>query len=113
MLDRAAEVFAEASVDHHERIDVPGRGTEASETQLREPVQAIVPALQSGSLFGGSNGVIIVDAQNLQKSEAEVIAELVALADADAVTAVVLSVGSMLAPRATLLEGHGETASCK
>jgi DNA polymerase III delta subunit len=113
MLDRAAEIFAAASVDHHERIDVPGRGAEASESQMREPVQRIVPALQSGSLFGGSNGVLVVDAQNLQKSEAEVIAELVTLADADAMTAVFVSAGSILAPLAKVLKERGETTSIK
>lgn len=113
MLDRAAELFAEASIDQHLRIDVPGRGAEASETQLREPVQAIVPSLQSGSLFGGSNGVLIVDAQNLQKAEAEVIAELVTLADPDAVTAVFLAAGAILAPLAKALKEHGETTSIK
>ena len=63
MFARADEVFASASIVDHERIDVPGRGSESAETQLRETVQPIVPALQSGSLFGGSNGVLVVDAQ--------------------------------------------------
>ena len=113
MFDQADEVFAAASVDLSERIDVPGRGAEASEAQLRDPVQAIVPALQSGSLFGGSSGVLVVDAQNLQKSEAEVIAELVTLADADAVTAVFLTVGSIPAPLAKVLKDRGDTVAIK
>jgi DNA polymerase III delta subunit len=54
-----------------------------------------------------------VDAQNLQKSEAEVIAELVTLADADLMTAVFVSAGSILAPLAKVLKERGETTSIK
>lgn len=113
MFARADEVFDEASIADHQRIDVPGRGAESSETQLRDAVQPIVPALQSGSLFGGSNGVLMVDAQNLLKPEAEVIAELVALADNDAVTAVFLTAGSVPAPLAKVLKERGESISIK
>lgn len=114
MFDRAAEVFSAAGVDDHDRVDVPGRGAaEAAETQLREPLQPVVPALQSGSLFGGSNGLLVVDAQNLQKAEAEVIAELVAVADAEAVTAVFLTAGAIPAPLAKTLKERGESVSVK
>lgn len=114
MFDRADEIFAAAGVDDHDRIDVPGRGaTEPSEAQLREPVQGIVPALQSGSLFGGSSGLLVVDAQNLQKSEAEVIAELAGVADQDAVTAVFLAAGAIPSPLAKVLKERGETVSIK
>ena len=113
MFARADEVFAGASIADHERIDVPGRGAESSETQLRETVQPIVPALQSGSLFGGSNGVLVVDAQNLLKPEAEVIAELVALADDEAVTAVFLTAGTIPAPLAKALKERSQSVSIK
>jgi DNA polymerase III delta subunit len=114
MFDRAAEIFSAAGIDDHDRIDVPGRGAaEASETQLREPLQPIVPALQSGSLFGGSNGLLVVDAQNLQKAEAEVIAELVEVADPDAVTAVFLTAGAIPSPLAKILKERGESVSIK
>ena len=114
MLDRADEIFSAAGVDDHDRIDVPGRGvTEPSDAQLREPIQGIVPALQSGSLFGGSSGILIVDAQNLQKAEAEVIAELVTVADVEAVTAVFVTDGAIPAPLAKALKEHGETTSIK
>ncbi len=114
MFDRAAEILSAAGIDDHDRIDVPGRGAaEASETQLREPVQPIVPALQSGSLFGGSSGLLVVDAQNLQKAEAEVIAELVEVADPDAVTAVFLTAGAIPSPLAKILKERGESISVK
>ena len=32
-----------------------------------------MPALQSGSLFGGANGLLVMDAQNLLKAEVDVI----------------------------------------
>jgi DNA polymerase III delta subunit len=115
MLETAAGIFAAGGVNDHERIDIPGRGAaETSETQaLREPVQRIVPALQSGSLFGGGSGVLVVDAHNLLKSEAEVIAELVAAADPTAVTAVFLAAGAVPAPLSKVLKERGETTSIK
>lgn len=114
MFDRADEIFSAAGVDDHDRIDVPGRGaTEATDNQLREPLQPIVPALQSGSLFGGHSGVLVVDAQNLQKAEAAVIAELVEVADPDGVTAVFLTAGAIPAPLAKTLKEHGEAVSIK
>ena len=42
-----------------------------SDATMRGPVQEIVPALQSGSLFGGADGVLVVDANALLKAEAE------------------------------------------
>ena len=96
MLEAAATALEESGVDDHVRIDVPGRGAgEAGDGNLREPVHLVVPALQSGSLFGGGGGVLVVDAENLQKAEAEVIAELVAAADPDHVTGVFVAAGSI------------------
>ena len=40
--------------------------------QFRESVHPVVPALHSGSLFGDRSGLLVVDAQQLQKAEAEV-----------------------------------------
>lgn len=113
MFARAEEVFSDAGITDHERIDVPGRGTEGSDAQLRDAVQPIVPALQSGSLFGGSSGVLVVDTQLLLKGEAEVVAELIALADPDAVTAVFLTAGAIPAPLAKKLKERGESISIK
>jgi DNA polymerase III delta subunit len=114
MFDRAEEIFSAAGIEGHDRIDVPGRGAvEASETQLREPLQPIVPALQSGSLFDGHSGLLVVDTQNLQKAEAQVIAELMEVADPDGVTAVFLSAGAIPAPLAKTLKERGESISIK
>jgi DNA polymerase III delta subunit len=107
-------VFESSGIIDHQRIDVPGRGaSEDTEGQLRESVQGIVPALQSGSLFGDADGVLVVDAQNLLKAEAAVIAELVIAADPDAVTAVFAAAGAIPAPLGATLRKHGETESIK
>jgi len=114
MLEAAAKALEESGVDDHVRIDVPGRGAgEAGDGNLREPVHLVVPALQSGSLFGGGGGVLVVDAENLQKAEAEVIAELVAAADADHVTGVFVAAGSIPAPLGKLLKERGSAISIK
>lgn len=114
MFHKASQVFAQAGIVDHQRIDVPGRGSaEDSEGQLRESVQGIVPALQSGSLFGDADGVLVVDAQNLLKGEAEVIAALVTAADPDAVTAVFTAAGGIPAPLGAVLRRHGETETVK
>ena len=114
MFEKANRIFAGAGIVDHQRIDVPDRGAgESSEGQLRESVQAIVPALQSGSLFGDADGVLVVDAQNLLKGEAMVIAELVDAADPDAVTAVFAAAGAISAPLGATLRKKGETESVK
>ncbi|MEN8113283.1 MAG: DNA polymerase III subunit delta [Actinomycetota bacterium] len=114
MLDKARERFTEAGITDQQRIDVPPKGTaESGEGQLRDTVQGIVPALQSGSLFGDASGVCVVDAQNLLKGEAEVIAELIAAADSDAVTAVFTAAGAIPAPLGSTLKKHGTVESVK
>ncbi len=114
MFEKSSEVFARAGIVEHQRIDVPGRGSaEETEGQLRESVQGIVPALQSGSLFGDADGVLVVDVQNLLKAEAEVVAELVEAADPDAVTAVFVASGAVPAPLGAVLRNRGETETVK
>lgn len=114
MFEKASDVFDRAGVTDYQRIDVPGRGaSESTEGQLRESVQGIIPALQSGSLFGDVSGVFVTDAQNLLKAEAEVIAELVGAADPETVTAVFAATGAIPAPLGKTLRGVGSTESVK
>jgi DNA polymerase III delta subunit len=114
MFGQAARIFDDAGVPDHQRIDVPGKGAgETSEGQMRESVQGIVPALQSGSLFGDADGVLVADAQNLLKGEAEVIAELAVGADPDALTAVFVTSGAIPAPLGTKLRTLGTTQTVK
>ncbi len=81
------------------RVDVPGRGAgEDGDGELRTELQPAVPVLQSGSLFGGSQALFLVDANNLQKAEAEILTVLLEHRDLEAVRVVVLSEGSVPAP---------------
>ena len=115
MLSRAHEALAGVEASDITRVDVPPKGVAAAEndTLLRAPVQVIVPALQSASLFGDRTGLLIVDAQWLLKAEAEVIAELVTLVDGDAVTAVFVSAGAIPAPLGKTLKNAGDVLSVK
>jgi DNA polymerase III delta subunit len=114
MLARAAGILEEAAVGDHVRIDVPGRASGDDVTgQFRESVHPVVPALQSGSLFGDRSGLLVVDAQQLQKAEAEVIAELVEAADPDQVVAVFVAEGSVPAPLSKVLKKRGESITVK
>lgn len=117
MLDRAARVFAQLEVEDPTRIDVPPKGTASADAdgagQLRSAVHHAVPALQSGSLFAGKSGLLVVDAQHLLKAECEVLAELVEAADADSVVAVFVASGTVPAPLGKVLKARGESMSVK
>ncbi len=111
MMERAHRAIRQLGIDTPTRIDIPAKGSggDGDEGGLRGQVQEIVPALQSGSLFGGSEGVLVVDAQSLLKSEAEVIAELLDISS-DPI-AVFVAAGSIPAPLGTLLRKKAETIS--
>ena len=114
MLARAHEVFEQLGVEAVIRVDVPPKGTgESSDGVLRAAVEPAVPALQSGSLFGDTSGLLVVDAQSLLKAEATVLAELVALVDSEAVVAVFVAAGSIPAPLGKQLKAQGKTVSVK
>lgn len=97
MLSRAQAIFDQLEVQAADvvRIDVPGRGASAENADregiVRGEVDPALPALQSGSLFGGRQGLMIVDGHQLLKGEADVIAELLATADRETVVVVVSS----------------------
>jgi DNA polymerase III delta subunit len=97
------------------RVDVPGRGgsTDEGSGAMRGEVEPLIPMLQSGSLFGGRQGVMLVDAQNLTAGEAGVIAELLPALDQDAVALVMVSEGSVPAVLKKVVKSHGsaETVS--
>ena len=115
MLARATAVFEQLEVDDVTRIDVPGRGSgeEQSDAGMRLPVQTLIPALQSGSLFGDRTGVLVVDAEGLLKAEAEVISEVLATVDESAVVAVFVAAGNVTAPLGKTLKARAEQISIK
>ena len=115
MLARAHDVLSQAGVTEPVRIDVPARGTAGVEegSALREGVEAIIPALQSGSLFGGRSGVLVVDAHQLSAAESAVAADLVRSIDPDATTVVFVAAGSLPAGLAAAVRAAGETLRVK
>ena len=116
MLDRAAEVFASAGVEPSDivRIHVPGRGqSESGDATIRPEVEPVVPALQSGSLFGGRTGVMVQDAHHLRRPEAEAVADLLAQPDAASRQVVFVSSGRLPAPLGAYLKKNGQSVSIR
>ncbi|MDX1689979.1 MAG: hypothetical protein R3290_03030 [Acidimicrobiia bacterium] len=113
MLERARALLAQAGAEDVDRIDVPGRGAgDDGEGTMRASLESIVPALQSGSLFGGVRGVLVVDAQGLLKAEAEILADLVDTLDESAAVCFV-SQGAIPAPLGKAIKEVGETVTIK
>lgn len=115
MLRRGYAVLEEAGVDGVDRFDVPARGASADDGEgaLRPEVENVIPALQSGSLFGGRRGLLIVDAQNLLRAEAEVLAQLVAGLEAATAVVCFVSAGALPAPLGRVVDRVGEKATIK
>ena len=117
MLDRAAQVFTDAEVDPSAviRIDIPGRGqSKSGEANIRPEVEPVVPALQSGSLFGEKIGLMVVDAHQLRKPEAAVVAELLnSHPDPAGRQVVLVSAGRLPAPLPAYIKKHGQKVTVK
>ena len=116
MLDGAAEHFARAGLERGQvlRIDVPGRGAgEEGDGALRTELEPAIPLLQSGSLFGESQGLELVDAQNLQAAEGAVLEELIRAADLSTIEIVFLAAGALPRSLSSLLKSLGTSQSVK
>jgi DNA polymerase III delta subunit len=117
MLERARRLLGQAGVEPSGilRIDVPSRGAEepGEGGVLRPAVEPIVPALQSGSLFGDRQGIEVLDAHALQAAEGDVIVELLGTADPEAVTVIFLSTGGLPARLAKVVRSQGEILEVK
>ena len=111
MISAAHKALRQLDAEDVARIDVPGKGSgdDTAESGMRASVAPAIPALQSGSLFGGASGALIVDANQLLKAEAEVIAELVQAAAGGNVVAVFVAGGAIPAPLGKLLRTVGDT----
>jgi len=104
MLREANSLLISDGVEDPQRVDVPPKGTSSDDAgTLRDAVAAIVPALQSGSLFGGTTGVVIVDAQSLLKAEIDTIAEMLRSSNSAETSAVFVAAGTLPAPIKKLL----------
>ena len=90
MLERARQFMNQQGVEPADivRIDVPGRGGEEGSGTLRADLEGLIPVLQSGSLFGGTQGVELIDGQNLLVGEATVVSELIRVSEGVAVAIV-------------------------
>ena len=111
LLERVDQVFKAAKIDRSEviRIDVPGRGESiGGEGSLRQEVAPIVPAIQSGSLFGGGTGILVMDAHQLQVEEARALAELFAQPTGDSQMVVLVTGGALPSPLATFIKQNAE-----
>lgn len=114
MLSVARGLLAEAGVasENVVRIDAPARGAgEEGDGVLRSELEPAVPILQSGSLFGGSQGLLLVDAHLVQVAEAEILAGLIRHRDADVVTVVMVSGGRLPKALAAVAKEGAETVS--
>ncbi|HEX7099149.1 MAG TPA: hypothetical protein VF377_07900 [Acidimicrobiia bacterium] len=112
MLEAARQALVEEGIAAADivRIDVPGRGAgEEGEGTLRAELEPAVPILQSGSLFGGRQGLLVVDAQNLQVAEAGILAELISHRDPEAVAVALVSGGKLAKPLADVVKNGGRT----
>ena len=111
LLDRAGELFAGDGFEPSEviRIDVPGRGQSVGgEGMLRPEVEPVVPALQSGSLFGGRTGLMLMDAHLLQADEATVLADLLAHHADGSRPVVLVTSGKLPSPLAAYVKRNAE-----
>ena len=116
MLERGRSFLIEAGVaaDQIVRLDVPGRGGgEDGDGPLRTDLEPLIPMLQSGSLFGDKQGVMIVEAQNLNAAETELLSQLLAGADDDSVAVSVVAFGSFAASLSKLIKAIGEVVTVR
>ncbi|RPI25745.1 MAG: hypothetical protein EHM57_01120 [Actinobacteria bacterium] len=114
MLSMAAEFFAVHTSGEHTRIDVPERGAGSEgDGPMRDEVASAVPALQSGSLFGDVSGLLIVAAHQRVKAEADVIAELLAVADLGAIACAIVAEGALPAAVKKAVSERGEVTTIK
>ena len=106
MLRRATGVFEQLEAPEITRLDVSGS---VDGEGLRSELHSLIPALQSGSLFGDRQGVLLVDAQSLTAAEGATIAELLAASDLSAVAFVVVSSGALPQALTKAVKQVGET----
>jgi DNA polymerase III delta subunit len=95
------------------RIDVPAKGQGEGTGQMRAELEGVVPVLQSGSLFGGKQGLELVGAEQLLVGEAEVITELLERIDEESMAVAVVAFGSLPRPLQSALGRGGEKVAVR
>lgn len=116
MHEAAGDIFAKAGIARDDvlRVDVPGRGAvDDGVGALRKDLEPVIPMLQSGSLFGETVALHLVDAQNLKVGEADVLVELLQGADLQGLELVLTAEGTVPKSLATLIKSLGETISIR
>jgi len=114
MLRRAQALLDQSDVDAIDRIDVPPKGGgDDGEGSMRAAVEVMVPALQSGSLFGGRRGVMVVDAHRLLKAEADIAASLVETVDGASSVVVFVADGSLPGALGKAVKAVGESVTVR
>jgi DNA polymerase III delta subunit len=114
MLDAATAHLAAHDVEPGQtiRIDVPGRGAgEEGEGGVRAELEPMIPLLQSGSLFGGRQGLVLVDAQNLQRAEVDSLVGLLESADLASTVVVLIATGTLAKPLVITARDRGSTVT--
>ncbi len=116
MLSAARRFEGEAGVEAADvvRVDVPARGAGEDGTGVvRSELEMMIPALQSGSLFGGRQAVEVVDAQLLLAAEAEILADLLIGLDGESVVVVLVSSGALPRRLAQAVAEVGDTVEIR
>ncbi len=116
MLDAAHAFFARVGVHPNDivRLDVPARGeSEGAVGSVRHELEPMIPVLQSGSLFGGHQGLALVDAQQLTAAEADVLIELLDQVDHNALAIAFVSAGAVPAKLSKYLKSEADTTTIR
>ncbi|HEY7563346.1 MAG TPA: hypothetical protein VIA81_00300 [Acidimicrobiia bacterium] len=116
MLERARAFMTSAEVKPEEvvRIDVPSKGGgEEGEGPLRTELEPLIPMMQSGSLFGEKQGLLLVEAENLNAAEGALLASLFEQMDGEATAVALVAFGSLPASLAKTAKSLGETVTVR
>lgn len=111
MLERAEELLVAEGVKPEDivRMVIPEGETQED---LRPVLHNLLPSIQSGSLFGGAQGVMVVDAERLTATEATLLADVLAASEPVA-TVVLVSTGAPPVGLRPVIKEKGESIALK
>jgi len=111
MLERAEELLVTDGVKAEDIVRMVIPEGEAEE-ELRPVLHSLLSAIQSGSLFGGTQGVMVVDAERFSVAEATLVSDLLAASEPVA-TVVLVSTGALPVALRPVIKEKGESISLK